>query len=545
MSKTHSLSIFLLKPGFDATNALKDDNTLETGVAGANLPANAVLYVLDNPPYAPWWKGYFGIQKNLQQASKGALVFLPVDTNWFALSFGHVFHNLKDTSYEYDFGLRITLNCVDPDKLKSTDTLEPSGAKRQRTQLPTAGDLTYFDVDSDSTILKTLTGKVKDEHKALFKHATGSSNIHISSEATPHELADLCSKLLALYQADTYKTAFPDIQNVAPVRDPATIAQLNGKLLAALQTKDDALSLSVPEIQDHGEGLWGTFLGAGAGKIYDDIFIGRYYTYLAEADVVLVNVDLDTLKKHQLRLTDEEGHSTRGQHSVFRCLIFDTTLNGGQQTYHLCEANWYAVDANYIAKLKSFLDPLCKNTSLPDYNHDGEGKFNSACAIANSRICLDMKSIAPDGQKAVEPCDLYEVAGGKAVLHHVKISTLSAQLSHLFNQGTNSVRLLRSENQARDKLVALVKGQADAANQDGCVAPIIDDKFKVIFGIITHKSKDEKSLNLPLFSRISLMRCMKDLRTMGIESEFSFIADKSAQKDGKKKKRKPKGVEEE
>ena len=86
MSKTHSLSIFLLKPGFDATNALKADNTLEAGVAGANLPANAVLYILDNPPYEPWWKGYFGIQKNLQQASKGALVFLPVDTHWFALS---------------------------------------------------------------------------------------------------------------------------------------------------------------------------------------------------------------------------------------------------------------------------------------------------------------------------------------------------------------------------------------------------------------------------------------------------------------------------
>ena len=54
MSKTHSLSIFLLKTGFDATNALKADNTLEAGVAGANLPANAVLYVLDNPPYEPW-----------------------------------------------------------------------------------------------------------------------------------------------------------------------------------------------------------------------------------------------------------------------------------------------------------------------------------------------------------------------------------------------------------------------------------------------------------------------------------------------------------
>ena len=37
------------------------------------------------------------------------------------------------------------------------------------------------------------------------------------------------------------------------------------------------------------------------------------------------------------------------------------------------------------------------------------------------------------------------------------------------------------------------------------------------------------------------MRCMKDLKVMGIEAEFGFIADQSPTNDGKKKKRKPKG----
>lgn len=542
MTKAHSFSIFLLKKDFDPSNALKEENNLHTDVAGDSLPEGAVLFVLDNLPRPPWWKSYFGLQKDLNQVSKGALVFVPARERWFAISFGHVFHNLKDASYEYDFGLRVTLNCVDPEKLKSTDILEPSGAKRQRTQSPVNSDLTFFDFDRDSTILKSLTGKVKANHEGLFKQPTGASNIRISSKATPAELVNLCSSLLDLYQDDAYKAAFPDIQNIAPVRDPVMIERLNARLVEAFHTKNDALSLSVPEIQGYGDGLWGTFSGAGAGKVYDDIFIASYYEYLAEAHVELDAVGPAELKQHHLDLTDEDGSSVRGHFTIFKCLIFDTIDDG--RTYHLCEGNWYLIDTDYVNKLATYLDPMCKDTTLPPYAHNNEGDYNEKASQASeARVCLDKTNIAPAGQKQIEPCDIFELAGGKAVLHHIKISTLSAQLSHLFNQGTNSVRLLRSDAEAMHNMKTLVSGKVDAAKRAIFVAPLEADQMKVAFGIITHKDKAEKSRNLPLFSRISLMRCMKDLRMMGIEAEFSFIADGSPKSDGKKKKRKAKGNE--
>ena len=155
MSKTHSFSIYLLKEGFDATNALKEDHALEDDVTGDDLPEGASLFVLDSDPMPPWWRSYFGIKKTLLQTLKAAVVFVPVGERTFAITFGHVQHNLRDTSYEYDFGLRVTLNCVDPDKLKSTDVLMPNGSKRQRTQVPVDSDLTYFDFDRDATILKS------------------------------------------------------------------------------------------------------------------------------------------------------------------------------------------------------------------------------------------------------------------------------------------------------------------------------------------------------------------------------------------------------
>jgi len=163
MARTRSFSIYLLKEGYNAANALREDHALDEGVDALRLPDGATLFVFDGEPRPPWWRSYFGIQIDLTQASKGALVFLPVGDRCFALCFGHVAHNLLDASYEYDFGIRVTLNSLDPRKLKSTDTLDPGAAKRRRTQLPIESELTVFDFDRDSTILRSLTGKVRDE----------------------------------------------------------------------------------------------------------------------------------------------------------------------------------------------------------------------------------------------------------------------------------------------------------------------------------------------------------------------------------------------
>ncbi len=541
MSKNRSFSIYLLKEGVDASNALKEDHALDDEVVGEALPEGATLFILDNPPVPPWWKSYFGIADPLTQEQKGAVVFLPVGERTFAITFGHVQHNLRDTAYEYDFGLRVTLNCLDPEKLKSTDILEPNGAKRRRTQLPVDSDLTYFDFDRDATILKSLTGKVRPEFKEFFKHATGASNIRVSSDVTPEGLPQLCAKLLELYEDESYKTNFPDIQNIAPVRDPVVKDQLNAKLIAAFRSKTDpALLLSVPEILDFHDGLWATFAGAGSGQVYDDVFLARYYEYLDQREQNLNTIDIETLKRHCLVLTDEDGKPRGERHSIYKSLIFDTALDGGQ-TYHLCDSEWYLVEANFVARRASYLDPFCGETILPPFSHDNEGAFNESCAeCVAGLICLDKTSMAPKGQKAVEPCDLFEVKDGGAVLHHVKISTMSAQMSHLFNQGTNSVHLLRDDDEARDNLKALIVGKVPTNAADGYTAPIDADELKVVFDVITHKDPAAKSANFPLFSRISLMRAIKDLKRMGIEAEYTFVTDESAATEGRKKARKRK-----
>ncbi|MBC7285752.1 TIGR04141 family sporadically distributed protein, partial [Hoeflea sp.] len=191
----------------------------------------------------------------------------------------------------------------------------------------------------------------------------------------------------------------------------------------------------------------------------------------------------------------------------------------------------------------TYLDPLCKDCDLPPYVHPSEGEYNAAVAAGDVTIaCLDMKNISPDGQSSVEPCDLLAIRDGVAAFYHVKVSTLSAQLSHLFNQGVNAVELLRLETQAVDKLEVLIREVLQGDDADALVTLIRKREYRIVFGIVTRKDPAGRSLNLPLFSRISLMRGMKALQLMDVPGYVIFIADQVAAAQGRKKKRKRKVV---
>lgn len=384
-----------------------------------------------------------------------------------------------------------------------------------------------------------MTGKVRDEHKELFRHATGGSNLRISTDIGANSLAALCETLLGLYRSDDYKNAFPEIQNIVPVRDPAQIEALNGQLLEAFWARNPDLNITVPEIINYSDNLYATFSGAGRSLVYDDVYMGRYYEYLDEHGSDLNAMGVEDLRRHALILTDEDGNG-RDRYSIFKSLVFDTTLEGAQgETFHLCEGNWYRIDDAYITRLSAYLDPLCEGSDLPPYVQLSEGAYNEAVAAADAATaCLDKKNISPDGQTSVEPCDLLAAREGVANFYHVKVSTLSAQLSHLFNQGVNAVELMRLEPAAVDKLEALIRDALASGYADGMVALVRDRKYRVVFGIVTRKDPAGRSLNLPLFSRISLMRGMKALQLMDVPGRVMFIADEVVAAEGRKKRRK-------
>lgn len=518
--KTRSFSIFLLKEGVTADGALKQEHSLEVVSDAENLPAGAALYISDKVPLPPWWRSYWGIKKDLKQAFKGAIAFIPVADRIFALTFGHTYHNLREGCYEYDFGLRTTLNALDPEKIKSTDILVPESAFRERIQSPTASDLTFFDFDRDESIVKKLTGSVKKEYEDYFKNVTGSSSLKISAKVSASEISRLCERLLDTYKKDDFKNSFPDIQNIVPMSDPQVVEALNAELMKAFKVSTTELVLAIPDIIDYGESFKISYSGAGrVSQKYDEFYIDHYRAYLKERKV---EASIEALKSHKLEVRDENWN-IKEAFSVFKGLLFDCSLEANH--YHLCEGEWYKIEKNYINKLKNELDPIfvdCAELVACEVRREDE--YNQAIVKAlGGAVCLDKKNIAPAGQAQVEPCDVFLTKGERHQLIHIKVSTRSSSLSHLFNQGLSSAKILRMFEDSVEKLKKLIAEGGHTEKFD--VA-----KIEVVYGIITAKEKSKKSDSLPIFSRISLSRAIKSLRLMSISGSVALIEDKFERK---------------
>jgi uncharacterized protein (TIGR04141 family) len=543
--KSRPFSIYLLRVGYDATTALIDDHALSPS-GGDNLPAGASFFILDADRKRPWWRTYFGIEDDIWQEFKGAVLFLPVGVRCFAICFGQVYHNLKDVAFEYDFGLRVTLNMLDPKELRSADMVEPGPARRKRMQVPISSDLTYLDFDANSEIIKSLTGKVKPEFEELFKSATGSASLKISLKIEPEELPDRCQTFLELYESDEYKTAFPNIENITPVRNPDDIAPLDALLLASLKAQDGEVTLTIPDIVDYKDNTCCIFAGSGPSRIYPDISLEQFYEYL-DSDLAALTID-ELNGTYRLILTDTEGTPDKS-YGLYRSLIFDVEPEGEDAMYHLCEGAWYRVEKVFATRIRTYLDARCEPTDLPPYNHDviskgkliySEETYNAAMAANCERlICLDQKDISPTGATAIEPSDLYATyedttakSGRRAAFYHIKISTRSAHLSHLFNQGLASLELISHEPASLEKLKALITTELAGADAAAFLTPLDHADYKVIFGIITHKGAAGNSGNLPLFSKLSLMRNMQRLDFASIPCALTFIPDQSAAKGG-------------
>jgi len=548
MSKTKPFSIYLLKQGFDHTNAMKEGHTLEEEVA-SELPAGAHLYTLDTPARPPWWRGFFGIQKELFQASKGALVFISVGNRNFAISFGHVYHHLSDYSYEYDFGLRVTLNSLDPSELKSADMVSPGTARRKRTQVAISTDLTFLDFDGNSEIIRSLTGKVKDEYKELFKNATGSTSLKVGMKVEPQNLPTVCERLLELYGSNAFRESFPNIQNISPIKDPTQIDDLNNNLLQAFNNRSDTLVLSIPEIVDYQDDKTCCFFRAEGrtSEIFPDITIEALWSFLDENHIVPEGAS--SFRHYQLVLCDVEGSPGRA-YTVMRSLVYETTAPEDAAIFHMTDGNWYRAEAAFVERMTTYINGRCELCHLPPYNHDktvkgkqvySEEAYNAAITNWNENyFCLDQTDISPAGSSQVEPCDIYSVSQlgtdqATADMYHIKISTRSAHLSHLFNQGINSVELLKQEEESATKLKDLLGERVPAENCDSFCEPIEQKNYKVIFGVISHKAAEAQAENLPLFSRLSLMRTMQILELYTVQCSLIFIEDQSPKKVGHKK----------
>jgi len=531
------MSIYLLKPNVSVDNALKDDHDYkEAALSGAAI-AGARIFLKAGHENAPWWKGFLGIEDDVSQQSSSATAFIPCGDRMMVLTFGAGLHLLRDDAFEHDFGTRVVLNAVDPNKLKSTDTLDPDSSQRRRTQIPFDGDLALLSFTSDTSVLKSLTGKAKAEYSDLVHSVTGSDSLRITTPTRPGDFPLLLDNLYRLYESQDYLTTFPDIAQMQPVTDPAVIDPLNVKLVAAVFDTAAPIILTVPDVLDYRDEAYVQFAGRGTSDAFEDVYIKHYREYLVSAGASASTLTIEDLRHDSLLLLNGAFELSK-RWSVFRSLIFETP-GEDDYTYHLSDGTWYKVASGLVESLRVFLEPYWVDANLPNHQWANEGEYNTEASALIGGLCLDKTNISPDPKYPVEPCDILRVTDGAVDLVHVKMGTTSSTLSHLFNQAANSVQLLLTDDDATAMLVDLVRARADNVVSARVEDAVKNARFSITLAIVSHKQTPElKSDNLPIFSRISLKRVLVALRAMRIPVTVQLVPD-DTNSAGRKKPRKP------
>ncbi len=219
-----------------------------------SVPFEAEAYLQANKPATPDWLGfvrpYCEIPGNKlpRNHSSSLVLLLRVRGRIFAATFGHGFAALNRSKLEADFGLKVTLNTVDPKKLRSVQArnVDPTTVSKQLVVNQDSA-LSVFDVDFYQDLLSKMEGVPEDTK--FGKRVSGADACYLASDIDFPHLGAKCAELLKHFGAKRYAKTFSFVDQVRPIRDEALIADLDTRLVEAMRTGDtSALGFALPDI---------------------------------------------------------------------------------------------------------------------------------------------------------------------------------------------------------------------------------------------------------------------------------------------------------
>ena len=312
---------------------------------------------------------------------------------------------------------------------------------------------------------------------------------------------------LAKYESEAYKTDFEWIDQVAEVRDPKKLAELNQWLIGRLNANDlEKIWMAPPTIIDWVE-ISGFRYGAKKkGELQLDLDAAVFLKSLGEADV-----SLELLKKKQVFAISALTDGACDHWSAYRCFYAEAKID--ERVFILNNGKWYEISKNFAKQVAEDFDKILESdVALPNYEHANEGEYNEAVpSTLGGSYCMDRKVVSfGGGHSTIEFCDL---ATADKRLIHVKHYSGSAQLSHLFNQGAVSGELFVSDEKFREKLNEKLPDGHKIP--DVTVGPNPGD-YEIVFAII---SKSNNPLDIPFFSKVGLRNARRRLQSVWLQGD--------------------------
>ncbi len=462
--------------------------------------------------------------------SVAALLFVQVGAHVLVITFAHGWMLLNENLFESDFGLRVAVNALNPEKLKRLERSNLGDALQGVSQSPFQRDFNSFGVDDALDLVKKLSGAAQDA--SGLDTVTGARSLKITGEYSFDDVVAMSSDIVSLYTSTDYRnTAFSVLDSVLPVTDGPLNVELLQMAVDSIRASEDRFELGLPA-NTEAEGVSFRFAGPGLRRAYPDLLL-RHYTEALGGDLAAISIN--TLSSHKI-ISEFDDDRPNMTWSLKKALLGSLSRNG--ERYAINDGQWYRIDDAFRQSVENQFDSVVADWDVPKpdpilktYDEAGngriepEGVYNTRIAVDLGLVCLDTESITiPEViRSGFEPCDLLDVEN-KRFVHVKKSSRRSNILSHFFKQGSNSGQQFKKVPATWPQLIQLVRNNGHEAEAQSLEAMggELSNGWTVEFWIVDAPRADG-SFNIPFFSKISLRDEVTDLRAMQYNVALRFI----------------------
>lgn len=517
MAKT-KISVYLVKNGKEAPEDIFND---VGGMVCYPIRDIGVLYIKRSFKEAPPWvnnvfAGEVDIE-SLSVSSVGGVFVVPINVSdseerSFAVSFGFG-HSLIDKENMVErFGMRIALNLADEDSIRKLARTNIAGnALRVLEQLPKRSSIGDFSIDIEHDLLNGVTVHIEGDG-ILAGNVAGADSLGASMDLNLENVADVLKKLYELYAKETYKGSFEWVDRVAGVKSKELTNRLESRAIEMIREHSPDIWMAVPDVVNW-EDIQGFRIVGGGKTIHDDIMINDVIESL-NGDLV----EFSQLKRRDIKVVGKNGEVVDTWHSS-HCLYGEIVLDGGH--YYINGGVWFKVDGGYADEINSAYERMAlTQIDFPPWSGaEREAEYNKRFAESDrtSYALADARNISFGGSYSkVELCDIL-VRDGRFI--HVKRYGGSSVLSHLFNQGLVSARLVKSSSEFREKAQKMLDDCCDGFDfrvDESCVS-------EVVYGISSKYDCDRP--RIPFFSKVVLRYVASELDLMGVKVSVGAIKE--------------------
>lgn len=479
-----------------------------------NVPFEARAYFQRNKASRPKWLNFINQycdlenEDRIRNTTNSFLLLIKVNKRIFAVTTGFGFTAINREVLERDFGLRVTLNAIDPEKIKNIDVRNIDLVTRQRrTLLNHDSPVAEFELNLDEDMVSLMGGVPKT--KSVGKRIFGSDSLSLTDDISFADLEAKCRTLLSFSNKRTYQKHFDFIDRVKPVRDKTLVQLLDERLEEAVNARNkDKLTLAYPEIEWEQIEKFKISYERKHTEV-EDITLPAVYDFLDSLG--LKKLDLSKLKI--VGLDGSDNAVTRAS-SFKDYAVFETTASYG--TFILSLRKWFKVEKNYLKLVTESVNSI-KEISYTGYlpaikPKEGEGEYNTRASKAvKGLVLLDKKNFrVPEGHSQIEICDLFSA---NRHMICVKKETKSATLSHLFSQGSVSATLFSDYlDYRKDFYKKVYKKLPKIFDPDAYK----NSDFTVVYAISSDSAKPLAEA-LPFFSKVNLRNQRRTIERMGFK----------------------------